>query len=498
MCSLRPWSVKPMCSSIIAPARSTELGSAYWARPSFTMRGALPWIASNIACRLPRFALPAVPTPPWICAASSVRMSPYRFGITSTWKSARRSRSSSFAVIMSMYQASRVMSGYSWLMLWAMFRNLPSVVLTMFALVTTVTRLFPVRAACSNAARTIRSAPCVVMTRKSMARSAVTLMPWLPTAYRSSVFSRKNVQSMPSCGMRTGRTLAKRSSSLRIDTFALSRFGQGSPASGVCVGPLRTTWQALISASTSSGIDFPWAARFSIVSPAMSRNSTVPASTCALSRWARTRCESPVMVRPDTVAAYHPDDERPKRLVVQPRLGGLEPLHPLQLFAHELAEVFPGRFDDLTICHCGVSPGRVVGPSGVLAGCDEEQRVSPVRLGARCEAQLLHDAVRRRWESVFHLHGLQHDDGFARLDCLAFFDGVAQHDARHGGRDRDAVPAGGRRAAGCGAVAATGGLGAARGGDGSVATAAGALATCGADGAGVPAPPPSTGSTMTW
>ena len=79
----------------------------------------------------------------------------------------------------------------------------------------------------------IRSEPGVVITLKSMARSGVTLIPWLPTAYRSSVFSLKNVQSIPSAGMRTGRTLANRSSSLRIATLALSMLGQPSPFSGV-------------------------------------------------------------------------------------------------------------------------------------------------------------------------------------------------------------------------------------------------------------------------
>ena len=102
---------KPMWSSSIAPARTIELGSAYWARPSVTMRGALPWIASNIAYSRPMLAEPAVPTPPWICAASSVRMSPYILGRASTWNSLRRAVSMSLAVMMSMYQASHEMPG---------------------------------------------------------------------------------------------------------------------------------------------------------------------------------------------------------------------------------------------------------------------------------------------------------------------------------------------------------------------------------------------------
>ena len=60
----------------MAAARIMLQGSAYWARPSVTMRGAEPWMASNMAYCLPMLALPAVPTPPWNSAASSVRMSP--------------------------------------------------------------------------------------------------------------------------------------------------------------------------------------------------------------------------------------------------------------------------------------------------------------------------------------------------------------------------------------------------------------------------------------
>ena len=74
--------------------------------------------------------------------------------------------------------------------------------------------------------------------------------------------------------MRTGRTLANRSSSLRIATLALSILGQPSPFSGVWVGPFRVTWQALMSAITSSGIACIFAARFSIVSPSINLNST--------------------------------------------------------------------------------------------------------------------------------------------------------------------------------------------------------------------------------
>ena len=169
-----------------------------------------------------------------------------------------------------------------------MSRNLPSVVFTMLALVTMVTRSRPVLRAWAKAASIMRREPCVVMTRKSMARSSVTFMPWLPTAYMSSVFSRKNVQSMPWDGILTGLMLANRSSSLRMETFALSRFGHPSPCSGVWVGPLRVTWQFFISARTSSGMDCICSARFSIVSPSITLNSTLPASTSSLRRCSRT------------------------------------------------------------------------------------------------------------------------------------------------------------------------------------------------------------------
>ena len=162
----------------------------------------------------------------------------------------------------------------------------------MFALVTMVTRSLPVLAAWANAALMMRREPCVVMTRKSMARSSVTLMPFEPRAYMSSVFSRKNVQSICSAGMRTGRTLAKRSSSFRIETLALSMLGQPSPLSGVCVGPLRVTWHSRISASTSSGMDWSFSARFSMVSPSMLRNSTLPEATSPARSCSRTRWDS--------------------------------------------------------------------------------------------------------------------------------------------------------------------------------------------------------------
>ena len=62
------------------------------------------------------------------------------------------------------------------------------------------------------------------------------MTPFVPTAYMSSVFSRKKVQSTPSLGMRTGRMLAYRSNSFLIPTLQLSMLGHSSPFSGVVVG----------------------------------------------------------------------------------------------------------------------------------------------------------------------------------------------------------------------------------------------------------------------
>ena len=112
------------------------------------------------------------------------------------------------------------------------------------------------------------------------------------------MFSRKNVQSIPSSGMRTGRTLANRSSSLRIATLALSILGHPSPFSGVWVGPFRVTWQALMSSITSSGIACILAARFSIVSPSMNLNSTFPWLTSSFRMYSRTFWATALMVGP--------------------------------------------------------------------------------------------------------------------------------------------------------------------------------------------------------
>ena len=70
------------------------------------------------------------------------------------------------------------------------FKNLPSVVLTTFALVTAVTLFLPVLRAYSNAERAILSLPSVVVTQKSKAISSSICTPLLPSAYEPSVFSR--------------------------------------------------------------------------------------------------------------------------------------------------------------------------------------------------------------------------------------------------------------------------------------------------------------------
>ena len=193
---------------------------------------------------------------------------------------------------MSIYHSSCTMPNplYSSAILLATRENLPSVVLTTLALVTAVTLLQALFLAYSNASRIILSAPCSVITLKSMLKSSPTSTPRDPKTYAPSVFSLKNIQSIPSDGTLTGRTLAKRSSSLLIATFALSILGQLSPSCGVVVGPLRITWHFFISSRTSSGIAFPHLALFSIVRPSMSLNSTLPAATSSLSIYSSTRC----------------------------------------------------------------------------------------------------------------------------------------------------------------------------------------------------------------
>ncbi len=79
------------------------------------------------------------------------------------------------------------------------------------------------------------------MTLKSTARSSVTFIPLFPSTYSPSVFSLKNIQSIPSLGTFTGLTLANKSSSRRMATFALSILGHLSPFFGVYNGPFNKT-----------------------------------------------------------------------------------------------------------------------------------------------------------------------------------------------------------------------------------------------------------------
>ena len=104
------------------------------------------------------------------------------------------------------------------------------------------------------------------------------------------MFSLKKVQSIPSSGTLTGRTLAKRSSSFLIATLADSMFGQGSPLAGVVVGPLRMTWHFLSSASVSSGMAFMTSARLSMVRPSICLISTLPAAILSARRNSMTFC----------------------------------------------------------------------------------------------------------------------------------------------------------------------------------------------------------------
>ena len=76
----------------------------------------------------------------------------------------------------------------------------------------------------------MRSVPSVVVTVKSIEMPSSVSKPQLPSVYAPSVFSRKNVQSMPSSGTFTGRTSQTGPASLRMATLALSMLGHSSPA----------------------------------------------------------------------------------------------------------------------------------------------------------------------------------------------------------------------------------------------------------------------------
>ena len=108
LCTCSATSGWSMCTSISTAPSSSPEG---FARFCPARRGAEPWIASNIAHCSPMFADPASPTEPAICAATSDRMSPYRFGITIT--SNASGVSAIFAAPISTIQASFSISGYS-------------------------------------------------------------------------------------------------------------------------------------------------------------------------------------------------------------------------------------------------------------------------------------------------------------------------------------------------------------------------------------------------
>ena len=200
---------------------------------------------------------------------------------------------------MSIYQSSTVSSGYSSAaILWAMREKSPSVFFIIFAFVTQQTRVLPFFLAKSNAARAIRAVPSDVVTLKSHESSPGTDTPRLPSTYSPSVFSRKKVQSIPSAGIDTGRTFANRSSSRLMATLALSSSFAPVPPCGVVVGPLRTTLHPRIAASTSSGIALPAASRFSMVSPSISRSSTLPAAISSARSASSTRRASAVIIGP--------------------------------------------------------------------------------------------------------------------------------------------------------------------------------------------------------
>ena len=97
-----------------------------------------------------------------------------------TLKSLRRFSSMSLAVVMSIYQSSVTISGYSLPISWQIFRNLPSVVLTTLALVMMETLLLVVISGVHRASLAMRSVPWVVVTVKSKARSSSTLRPQEP------------------------------------------------------------------------------------------------------------------------------------------------------------------------------------------------------------------------------------------------------------------------------------------------------------------------------
>ena len=95
------------------------------------------------------FADPASPTEPAICAATSERMSPYRFGITTTSKAS--GVSASLAAPMSTIQCSFCDVGYCAAISSKTLWNRPSVIFMMLSFVKHVTFLRLFRRAYSKA-----------------------------------------------------------------------------------------------------------------------------------------------------------------------------------------------------------------------------------------------------------------------------------------------------------------------------------------------------------
>ena len=199
-----------------------------------------------------------------------------------------------FAVIISIYQSSVLISGYSAATSCAMREKRPSVCFIMFALVTMATFFLPFCFAYSKAARAIRFVPDTVVTLKSIAISGVISRPLLPKMYSPSLFSLKKVQSMPSPGILTGRTFANKSSSRRIQTFALSSV----PPCGVAVGPFRITSHFLSFFKTSSGMALPHFWRFSKVKPSILTSEILPLFISFSKIFSRTKTAFSIITGP--------------------------------------------------------------------------------------------------------------------------------------------------------------------------------------------------------
>jgi len=195
-------------------------------------------------------------------------MSPARFVVTMTSNCA--GSLTIWWATLSMMRCWWVISGYSVAISSPIRLNIPSVSLRMFALVATVTFVRPSRRASSNAYRMIFSEPLRLMILRATATSRVSR--YSTPAYRSSMFSRTTMKSMPSPAYRVGtpgiwragRMLAYVSNSLRSVTLALF-----SPKpTGVSSGPLSATRVRAMESAVSRGTP--------VVSPR--RKTSAPAS----------------------------------------------------------------------------------------------------------------------------------------------------------------------------------------------------------------------------